>query len=156
MRVLIFGKTGQVGTELRRLFLDQSDVLALGKDDEGGDLTNLNTLKYCIKKFQPDVVFNAAAFTKVDVAETQRSLAHLINVDAVREIAIACSDVGSLLVHYSTDYIFDGDGESYIKEDVEPHPINYYGYTKYLGEKETWRASAIRNIGNKPDRKSVV
>lgn len=134
MRILILGKNGQVGTELQKYFRNEPEVLALGHSDDGGDLTKLDSLCARIRSYRPDVVFNAAAYTAVDKAESDRDLAYVVNAQAVGVMAKACEEVGAVLVHYSTDYVFDGEGSEKRTETDPTAPLNYYGATKLAGE----------------------
>lgn len=145
MRILIFGKNGQVGKELQRFFSREKNVLALGREDEGGDLTNLDSIENCIHSYRPDLVFNAAAYTKVDKAESERELARLVNARAVGVMAKACEEIGAVFVHYSTDYVFDGKGNNGRTEDDIPQPINFYGVTKLEGE-DAIRATNVKAL----------
>lgn len=134
MRILILGKNGQVGTELQNYFRNEPEVLALDRSDDGGDLTKLDSLCDRIRSYCPNIVFNAAAYTAVDKAETDRDLAYIVNAEAVGFIAKACEEVGAVLVHYSTDYVFDGEGSEMHTESDPTAPLNYYGITKLAGE----------------------
>lgn len=134
-KFLILGKNGQVGWELQRALALHGEVLSLGRNDEGGDLLYPERVASLILDFSPDVVFNAAAYTAVDRAETERNEAYQINAVALQLITSACIEKGALLVHYSTDYIFDGSGQEPRTEDALPSPINNYGVSKLEGEK---------------------
>lgn len=135
LKFIILGKNGQVGWELQNYLSLYGSVLDLGRDDEGGDLLQPNKVAEKIKEFQPNAVFNAAAYTTVDKAETEQEKAFIINAYAIKSIAAACKQVNSILVHYSTDYIFDGSGVEARTEDALPNPINVYGESKLEGEK---------------------
>ena len=145
MKVLIFGKNGQVGTELQRCFSENCQVLALSREDEGGDLTKLDALEKRIRSFAPTIVFNAAAYTAVDKAETERELARTVNVDAVRVMAKVCEEIKAVFVHYSTDYVFDGNGATQRTEEDVVAPLNYYGVTKLAGEEEI-RSTNVKSL----------
>lgn len=142
MRIMIFGKNGQVGTELQKYFSNEKDVLALGQSDDGGDLTKLDMLTKCIQTYRPDLVFNAAAYTAVDKAESDRDLARIVNALAVGAMAKACKEVGAVFVHYSTDYVFDGLGTEKRTEEATTAPLNYYGHTKLEGEEAVRKSGA--------------
>jgi dTDP-4-dehydrorhamnose reductase len=126
--ILIFGKTGQVATELQRI----GDVLALSRDLT--DLSNPSSCYDAIKIHAPTAVINAAAYTDVDKAETEEELATLINGNAPKAMALACANLNIPLVHLSTDYVFDGTGiEPWQPEDTTK-PQNAYGRSKKIGE----------------------
>jgi len=133
MRILLLGKNGQVGWELQRALAPLGDVVSLDRNN-GGDLTEVNDLANIIERYAPQVVVNAAAYTAVDKAESEQDLALLINYTAVKSIAETCKSMGALLVHYSTDYVFNGDGCHFWSESDKTNPINAYGQSKYLGE----------------------
>lgn len=134
-KFLILGKNGQVGWELQRTLALRGEVLCLGRHDEGGDLSSPEKVATAILDFAPDAVFNAAAYTAVDKAETESEEAYLINAQALQPVACACKKVGALLIHYSTDYVFDGSGQTPRIEDAIPSPVNVYGASKLAGEK---------------------
>ena len=133
--ILIFGKTGQVATELQRM----GDVLALSRD-----LINLSNPSSCydaIKIHAPKAVINAAAYTDVDKAETEEELATLINGNAPKAMALACANLDIPLVHLSTDYVFDGTGIKPWQPRDATKPQNVYGRSKKIGE------DSIRSVG---------
>lgn len=141
MKILLFGKNGQVGWELQRSLSLVGNVITIGRNQTGGNLAEPFACSKLIKLEKPDVVINAAAYTEVDRAESEPELCRRVNAIAVDEIAAACAEIGSLLVHYSTDYVFDGSGNRPWKEDDPPNPLNVYGRTKLESE------LAIRNSG---------
>ncbi|MDR0563315.1 MAG: dTDP-4-dehydrorhamnose reductase [Azoarcus sp.] len=150
MKILLLGKNGQVGWELQRTLSPIGEVLALDQnssDNEGlvGDLSNEAGLRATIAAVSPDVIVNAAAYTNVDRAETQPDLANRVNGDAVRVLADEAAQRGIWLVHYSTDYVFDGSGERPWREDDPPAPLSVYGKSKLAGE-EAIRASGCRHL----------
>jgi len=137
MKILLLGKNGQVGWELQRALGPLGELIALdrnGQDGLCGDLSQPELLRQSILELQPDVVVNAGAYTAVDLAESHPDDAALINVHAVKAIAEACLETGALLVHYSTDYVFDGQGDGFMAETAATHPLNVYGQTKAQGE----------------------
>jgi dTDP-4-dehydrorhamnose reductase len=139
MRLLVTGANGQVGWELSRSLVPLGDVVAL--DRHGCDLSRPELLPDLIHSIKPDVIVNAAAYTAVDKAEQEEGFATTVNGTAVGALADEARKAGILLVHYSTDYVFDGVKQSpYTEEDV-PHPINAYGRSKLTGE------IAMRQIG---------
>lgn len=135
MRVLIFGANGQVGSALKtRLSLVGHQILALGRSDRGGDVVDFPNVEAAIQAFQPDVIVNAAAFTNVDMAESQPSLAFDVNERAVANLARCAKAYAALLIHFGTDFVFDGSGHGTWQENDEPNPINVYGLSKLAGE----------------------
>ena len=136
MKILLLGSSGQVGWELRRSLAPLGEVLSLNRDSSGacGDLAQPHALVDGLQRYRPDVVVNAAAYTAVDQAEKDADVAHLVNASAPAALARACQELGALLVHYSTDYVFDGTGEAPWTESSVPAPLNVYGLTKWAGE----------------------
>lgn len=132
MRYLILGKDGMLGHALEHAF-DHEDFIAYGHRD----LDILDKEKVFEKFFtiQPDVVLNATGYTNVDLAETEQEKANNINGYAVGILAKACREIDATLVHFSTDYVFDGEKKQGYNEDERPHPVNAYGRSKELGEK---------------------
>lgn len=128
MRILVFGKTGQVATELGR----QAEVLALGRD--AADLADPDACADAIAGHAPDLVINAAAYTAVDRAETEQALAHAVNAQAPAAMARAAAARGIPFLHVSTDYVFDGSGTAPRRETDPVAPLNVYGRTKLAGE----------------------
>ena len=126
--ILVFGKTGQVATELQRL----SGVTALGRED--ADLSDPAACAAAIHEHAPKAVINAAAYTAVDSAEEAEAVATLINGDAPKAMAQACAALGIPLVHISTDYVFDGVGNTPWQPDDVTEPQNAYGRSKLAGE----------------------
>lgn len=141
MKLLLLGKNGQVGWELQRSLSVLGEVVAIDRSQAGGDLSELFACSDLIKNIMPNVVVNAAAYTAVDRAESEGALCRRVNAEAVSEIASACAEVGALLVHYSTDYVFDGSGSLPWSEEDATGPLNLYGLSKLKGE------LAIRNSG---------
>lgn len=135
MKILLFGKTGQVGRALMQRLPALGDVIALSRGDpEAGDLLYPDSLYNTIRRIRPDVIINAAAFTNVDAAESEDIAANTINSLSPASIAKAARSVDALFVHYSTDYVFDGSGSAPWVEKDTPNPINVYGITKLAGE----------------------
>jgi dTDP-4-dehydrorhamnose reductase len=132
MKILLTGATGQVGWELARTLLPLGDVIAVNR--EQADLANLKSLRTIIQQHKPDVIVNPAAYTAVDKAETERELAFLINGEAPGVLAEEAKKIGALLVHFSTDYVFDGSKSAAYTEDDDTNPINVYGQSKLAGE----------------------
>lgn len=143
MKILLLGKNGQLGWELQRALQPLGQIFALSRHNEYGlcgDLSDLHGLANTIEYLKPDVVVNAAAYTAVDKAESDREQALLINARAPAVIAQALKTYQGLLVHYSSDYVFDGTGEQARAELAPCNPVNYYGYTKLEGEREIIRS----------------
>jgi dTDP-4-dehydrorhamnose reductase len=142
MRILLFGANGQVGTELRRSLASLGDVVATtrsGALDDGNacevaDFDAPDSLPALVERIAPDVVVNAAAYTAVDRAESDRDAAFRANAGAPARIAEACAARGARLVHYSTDYVFDGRGTRPYREDDPTAPAGVYGASKRAGE----------------------
>ncbi|KXK71594.1 MULTISPECIES: dTDP-4-dehydrorhamnose reductase [Pseudomonas] len=147
MKILLLGKNGQVGWELQRSLAPLGEVLALDSRsvDFCGDLGNLEGLKDTLARYAPDVIVNAAAYTAVDKAESEPSQAHLVNAEAVAVMAEAAASSGALLVHYSTDYVFPGDGTQAWRETDGVGPLNVYGVSKLAGE-QAIQASGCRHL----------
>ena len=137
MKILLFGRNGQVGWELQRSLAPLGEVVALGHGNESGlcgDFTDLSELAETVRRVAPDVVVNAAAYTAVDKAETEPELARTINALALGVLADEAEKIGAWLVHYSTDYVFDGSGDHSRKEIDPTAPLSVYGQTKLEGE----------------------
>jgi dTDP-4-dehydrorhamnose reductase len=144
LRVLLLGKNGQVGWELQRSLAPLSELIALDRHSTGlcGDLSDLAGLADTVRQLRPDVIVNAAAHTAVDKAESEPDLARTLNALAPGVLAHEASRLNALLVHYSTDYVFDGSGESQWAEGDTPAPLNIYGQTKLEGERAIQSACA--------------
>ena len=141
MRIVLFGKNGQVGWELQRILPTLGQVIVL--DYEELDLTNLRLLQTKLEELKPDLIVNASAYTAVDRAESERDLAMTINGQAPGVMAEAAQKFGAMLVHYSTDYVFDGSKHSpYVETDI-PNPLNVYGESKLAGEKAIQQAADV-------------
>jgi dTDP-4-dehydrorhamnose reductase len=136
MKILLFGKGGQVGWELQRSLQPLGELVALDFDSTAlcGDFTNVDGLVATVNAVQPDIIVNAAAHTAVDKAESEPDLARTLNALAPGALARAAHDTGALLVHYSTDYVFDGSGSQPWREDDPKAPLSVYGQTKLEGE----------------------
>ena len=137
MRVLLFGKGGQLGWELQRSLAPLGELLALDRTGASGlcgDLTNLSGIADTVRRVAPDVIVNAAAYTAVDKAESEPELAWTINALAPCIMADEAQKLGAWLVHYSTDYVFDGHGNHPWQENDATGPLSVYGQTKLEGE----------------------
>jgi dTDP-4-dehydrorhamnose reductase len=140
-RVLIVGGSGQLGQELQRSFAGTNPLVAV--DREVVDLTVPEQIRAIVATVKPDVILNSAAYTAVDRAESQPEIAAAVNARAPRILAEEAAKNGALLVHYSTDYVFDGTKEGAWTEEDAPAPLNEYGRTKLAGE------TAIREVGGR-------
>jgi dTDP-4-dehydrorhamnose reductase len=140
-RILLIGKNGQVGGELNRILTDTSEMQAFGREEL--DLTKPECVRKAIREFGPNVIVNAAAYTAVDKAESEEPLARSINADAPATMAEEAKRIGAALVHYSTDYVFDGLKNAPYVEDDPTNPLSAYGRTKLAGE------NAVRAIGGR-------
>ncbi len=138
--ILVTGRHGQVGWELARTLLPLGQVVAWGRAE--ADLADTDALRAAVARLRPDVIVNAAAYTAVDRAETEPELAGRINGLAPGILAEEARRTGALLVHYSTDYVFDGTKEGPYEEDDHPAPLNAYGRSKLAGEQAIRAAQA--------------
>lgn len=137
MKILLFGKSGQVGWELQRSLEPLGRVVALdreGSDGLCGDFTDLPGLAETVRRVAPDIIVNAAAYTAVDKAESEPDLARKINALAPSVLADEANRLGAWLVHYSSDYVFDGSGDQPRDESAPTGPLSVYGQTKLEGE----------------------
>ena len=132
MRILLIGKGGQVGRELIRPLAALGDLVAF--DRTVADLERPADLAAAVRRERPDAIVNAAAYTAVDRAESDAEKARLVNATAVGALARTAADLGATLIHYSTDYVFDGTKAGRYIESDEPHPLSAYGRTKLEGE----------------------
>jgi dTDP-4-dehydrorhamnose reductase len=140
MRILVLGKDGQVGWELQRTLAPLGEIIALGRPDL--DLRETEAIRRVVRATNPDVIVNAAAYTQVDAAEAEPDLARAVNGHAPGALAEEASRARAALIHFSTDYVFDGRaGRPYVEEDL-PNPLSVYGKTKLEGEK------AIQDAGD--------
>jgi len=133
MKILLTGKTGQIGEELNNIVGDLGNLITV--DKEQLDLSKPNSIEPVILDIKPDIIINPAAYTAVDKAEEEPDLAMTVNAIAPGLLAKAARKVGAGLIHYSTDYVFDGCSEIPYKEEDPPNPLNVYGKTKLAGEK---------------------
>jgi len=140
-RILIVGNAGQVGVELQRSFANCGEIV--GVDRESVDLAQADQVRDLVRSIEPEIILNAAAYTAVDRAESERELAMAINAEAPRILAEEALSRNALLVHYSTDYVFDGSKQGEWTEQDAPAPLNVYGVSKLAGEE------AIRQVGGR-------
>jgi dTDP-4-dehydrorhamnose reductase len=140
-RILILGSLGQVGRELQRSFADAGEITA--RDRDTIDLAVPDDLRALVRSVAPDIILNAAAYTSVDRAESEPEIAFAVNAQAPATLAEEALRSGALLVHYSTDYVFDGSKADSWTETDPPNPLNVYGASKLAGE------DAIRKVGGR-------
>jgi dTDP-4-dehydrorhamnose reductase len=136
MKILLLGKRGQVGWELQRSLAPLGEIVALSRDSQNycGDLTNLQGLAETVRQIKPNIIVNAAAYTAVDKAEGEPKLARIINAEAPAVLAREANLLDAWLIHYSTDYVFDGSGgKPWLETDITG-PLGKYGATKLAGE----------------------
>jgi dTDP-4-dehydrorhamnose reductase len=145
VKILLLGKNGQLGWELQRSLALLGDVVALGRDDVGGDLGQPEALAAQVRTLAPQVIVNAAAYTAVDKAESEPELARVVNAQAPGVLAREAQALGAWLIHFSTDYVFDGGGVRPWKETDATGPLNEYGRTKLEGEMLV-RSQASRHL----------
>lgn len=137
MKILLLGKNGQVGWELQRSLTPLGELIALDRqvvDGLCGDLSDLDALRSTIRQVKPDVIVNAAAYTAVDKAESETDLADRVNGQASKVMAEEAEMLGAWLIHYSTDYVFSGQGSTPWQETDAVAPVNQYGASKLAGE----------------------
>jgi len=144
MKILLLGKNGQVGWELQRALAPLGELIALDRHD-GGDLADGAALGATVRAHAPQVIVNAAAYTAVDKAESEPALAEQINATAPALLAGLAHASGALLLHYSSDYVFDGSGEAPRSEDAPTAPLSAYGRSKLAGE-QAIRASGCAHL----------
>lgn len=140
MKILLTGSQGQVGWELARTLLPLGEVVAASRAQ--ADLSDLDGLRRSIRSIKPDIIVNAAAYTAVDKAETDQEQAFLINAQAAGVLAEEAAICGALLIHYSTDYVFDGSKTSAYLEGDQTNPLNVYGQSKLAGEQAIQASTA--------------
>jgi dTDP-4-dehydrorhamnose reductase len=138
MRILLFGKNGQIGWELQNKLPPLGEVAAL--DFPEVDFADPDGLRKIVRAYSPDVIINAAAYTAVDQAEAEPEKASAVNGIAPGVLAEEAANLGAGLVHYSTDYVFDGAKRTPYTEGEDPHPLNVYGNTKLEGDRAVGRA----------------
>jgi dTDP-4-dehydrorhamnose reductase len=148
MKILLLGKNGQVGWELQRALAPLGELIALDFDSPGplsADFSKPESLAATVHAVRPDIIVNAAAHTAVDRCETEPDLARALNATGPAVLAREAAALGAWLLHYSTDYIFDGSGRDFRKEDAPTGPLSVYGRTKLEGEAAI-RASGCRHL----------
>lgn len=132
MKIVLFGKNGQLGKEFQRFLPSLGDVIPLGRDNL--DISDPNAIRDILKELKPRLIINASAYTKVDLAEGQRELAIKVNAIAPGVMAETAHMLNAVLIHYSTDYVFDGRHTTPYNENDRPTPLNIYGKSKLMGE----------------------
>ena len=143
MKILVAGADGQVGTEMVRLADDEFQVAGLTRGDL--DITDRDAIARRLDEYEPDFLVNCAAYTAVDRAEDEPELAYRVNADAVGWLGEACDARGVGVIHFSTDYVFDGTKDGPYTEDDTPNPLNVYGASKLEGENRL-RAATNRHL----------
>lgn len=132
--IVVFGKDGQLGKAFQKIFFGNNSVIFLGRQE--CDLSKTEQIKQVLEKFQPTIIINASAYTAVDQAEKEPELAHLVNCEAPREMASYISQIKhGILLHFSTDYVFDGLKDLPYQESDTTNPLGQYGKSKLCGEK---------------------
>lgn len=146
-KILLFGKNGQVGWELQRSLAPLGELVALGSDSQTlcGDFSNLEGIAQTVRTVAPDIIVNAAAYTAVDKAESEPESARTINALAPGVLAQEAKRSGAWLIHYSSDYVFDGSGDTPWLETDSTAPLSVYGTTKLEGE-EAIRATGCQHL----------
>jgi dTDP-4-dehydrorhamnose reductase len=139
MRILVLGRSGQVGAALTQSLQGLGELVTL--DRAQLDLSNSDAIRTALRELQPQMIINAAAYTAVDTAESDEATAFQINAEAPRVIAEESERLGAALIHYSTDYVFDGGKQGAWLEDDAPAPLSVYGHSKLAGEQ------AITDVG---------
>jgi len=136
MNILLFGKNGQVGWELQRALAPLGNLIVVDRQstDYCGDFENPQGLAETVRRIKPAVIVNATAYTAVDKAESEQAKARLVNATSIGALAAVAEETGAWLIHYSTDYVFDGSGDQPWREDDATAPLNTYGQTKLEGE----------------------
>ena len=141
MKILLLGRHGQVSRELQACLSDQHELIVTGSEQL--DLSQSQLLRECVRQYRPQLIINAAAHTAVDAAESQAEAAFAINARAPGILAEEAYELDIPLIHYSTDYVFDGSKDSPYDEDDRPNPLSVYGRSKLAGEQ------AISAVGGK-------
>lgn len=140
MKLLLTGKNGQVGFELQRALAPLGEILAI--DMAECDLSNPEAIRKLVADTQPDIIINPAAYTAVDKAETEQELAYAVNATAPGVFGQEAAKIGALVIHYSTDYVFDGNKQGFYTEEDRPNPQSIYGKSKLAGEQALQQSGA--------------
>jgi dTDP-4-dehydrorhamnose reductase len=149
--ILLLGSTGQVGWELQRSLAPLGELIALERSDTlagrgCGDLLDLQGLRETIRRIRPRAIVNAAAYTRVDDAEHETGIAHAVNALAPGAMAEMAAELGAWLVHFSTDYVFDGSGSAPWSTSAGAAPLSAYGRTKWEGEQRVRAAAGVKHL----------
>lgn len=144
MKILLFGRNGQVGRALSPLLPQLGDLVALGRDE--ADFTDPAAIAALIRREEPDIIVNAAADTAVDAAEDDPARAYRVNAETVGAIGTAARAITALVVHYSTDFVFDGTGDAPWRETDPVNPLSVYGKSKRAGEVALMESGAVHMI----------
>lgn len=134
MKILLFGSSGQIGAYLQKSLAGMGEIKACSRNE--CDFADLNQIEKTIIKYKPNIIVNAAAYTNVDKAESEKQKVKAINIDAVEIIAKAAKNLGALLIDYSSDYIFDGTKNAPYVENDKANPMSTYGLAKFQGEEK--------------------
>ncbi len=140
MKIVLIGKNGQLGWEFQRTLPALGEVISLGRAEL--DVSNLQSIETTLNDLKPDLIVNASAYTEVDRAETESDLAMRINAEAPAVMAETAYKLKAALIHYSTDYVFDGKGNTPYKEEDPVNPLNIYGKSKWIGEQNIQQTGA--------------
>jgi dTDP-4-dehydrorhamnose reductase len=135
LKILVLGNKGMLGTSFMKLLSEEASFNVIGLDIDKLDISDQDALSEAFLQIKPDLVINCAAYTDVDGCESNQEAANKVNGEAVESIARECEKSGAILIHFSTDYVFDGKKETGYSEDDAPSPINAYGESKLLAEK---------------------
>jgi len=138
MKIVLFGKNGQLGWEFQHILPTLGEVIALGRDEL--DIANTQAVQSALGEIKPNLIINASAYTEVDLAETQTDLAMKINAISPGAMAETSRKLGAVFVHFSTDYVFDGQSTLPYTEQDQTNPLNMYGKSKLMGEKNIEQA----------------
>lgn len=144
VKVLVTGKGGQLAWELEQTKPKSVDLVSLGIEEL--DITDGPAVKAAVEAVRPDLIINAAAYTAVDKAESDSELAYAVNEGGATNLALACNEVGSRLLHVSTDFVFDGSQTSPYESDAKPNPINVYGASKLAGDLKVQEILAEQSV----------
>ena len=145
MKILVTGIRGQLGFDVMKV-LKSRGIEAIGVNSDDMDITDPGRVKAVISSLRPDAVIHCAAWTAVDAAEDNEEAARKVNVDGTANIAMACADTGAKLMYFSTDYVFDGEGEKPWKPEDKTGPVSVYGASKLDGENEVRRILPDRHF----------
>jgi dTDP-4-dehydrorhamnose reductase len=144
MTILLIGRHGQVGSALQKRWVTRPDLVAI--DQEDVDLSQSKAITAALDRIQPTLIVNAAAFTNVDAAESNRDVAFAVNAAAPKALAAWAARQDAALVHFSTDYVYDGSGSRSWREGDRPGPLNVYGESKLAGDKAIDESGAAHLI----------